>query len=101
MTRVMAIWGGALLASLLCAAAAAPTELDCTNTTSGAQWRYNVDWTKSTINRKPAVITDSLITWQDTEVGPNYSFDRSSGVMTKIVASSTGGGILYDQCALK
>jgi len=82
-------------------AVAAPTRLACTNTFSGKQWSYTVDWAKSTVNRRPAVITDSQITWQDTDVGPNYNFNRSSGVMMKVVASSTGGGILYDRCVLQ
>jgi len=83
------------------AAAATPTALNCTNTSSGKQWTLPVDFTKSTVDRKPASITDSQITWSDTDTGPNYSFDRNSGVLTKTVASSTGAGVLFDQCQLK
>jgi len=103
MKLAKSIRGGILAASLSCAstAIAAPTSLHCTNTSSGAQWTLPVDLANKTVDDKPAVITDTEITWQDTDTGPSYSFDRSSGVMTKISASSTGGNILYERCQLK
>jgi hypothetical protein len=80
--------------------AAAPlgaTTLMCTNPASGANWKINIDFAKSTVDANPAHINDATIWWRDRD-GENYTLDRKSGNLTVIVASSTGGYFIYDRC---
>ena len=104
MARVVLITAmmlGAMNANAAADPAAAPSSLHCVNPLSGAEWDLAVDLSNKLIDQKPAVITATEITWHDTDAGPNYDFDRSSGVMTKTVASSTGGYVITDKCELR
>lgn len=70
--------------------------MTCTNPSSGATWQVHVDYNRHTVDSNPAVITKAVIEWQSD--GWRYSLDRASGKLTVVVASSTGGNFLYDQC---
>jgi len=92
-----------LAATLAAAVAPMPPEaarLHCLNPASGTEWDLAVDYAKRTVDQKAAEFTATDIIWHDSDAGPNYDFDRSSGVMTKTVASSTGGYIISDRCEL-
>jgi hypothetical protein len=71
--------------------------LTCTNPASGANWKINIDFAKSTVDSNPARISDATISWRDRD-GENYTLDRKSGNLTVIVASSTGGYFINDRC---
>jgi hypothetical protein len=75
--------------------------ISCTNPASGATWRIRIDYARSTVDSNPARISDTKISWHDAKDGGNYSLDRKSGRLTVVVASSTGGYFLYDQCRLE
>lgn len=77
---------------------AGPTTLTCTNPVSGANWKISIDFGKSTVDTNPARISDASISWHDHKDGGNYTLDRKTGKLTVIVASSTGGYFLYDNC---
>jgi len=72
--------------------------MTCTNPSSGATWQIHVDYGGHTVDSNPAEITDTVVEWQSN--GWKYSLDRKSGKLTVVVASSTGGNFLYDQCKL-
>ena len=72
--------------------------MTCTNPSSGATWQIYVDYGGHTVDLNPAQITDTVVEWQSN--GWKYSLDRKSGKLTVVVASSTGGNFLYDQCKL-
>jgi len=93
----VALIGGSALA----AQAAPPGEamMTCTNPVSGASWQIKINYDKSTVDSNPAKIDTSEISWTDSS--GNYTLDRGSGKLTVIVASSTGGYFLYDQCQAK
>jgi hypothetical protein len=76
----------------------AATTMTCTNPLSGANWKISVDFAKGTVDANPARISDASISWHDQKDGGNYTLDRKTGKLTVIVASSTGGYFLYDQC---
>lgn len=83
-------------------AAAAPTgekAITCTNPSSGASWQIKVDYDHNTVDSLPAEISDTQISWHTTG-GENYKLDRTSGNLTVVVASSTGGYFLNDTCKL-
>jgi hypothetical protein len=82
--------------------AARPGErtLSCSNPASGATWRITIDYLGGTVDSNPARISDTKISWHDARDGGNYTLDRKSGRLTVIVASSTGGYFLHDQCRL-
>ena len=75
--------------------------ISCTNPASGATWQIRIDYIKGTVDSNPAQISDAKISWHDAKDGGNYTLDRKSGRLTVIVASSTGGYFLYDQCGLE
>jgi hypothetical protein len=81
-------------------AKAAEVAISCTNPASGASWPIKIDYAKSTVDGYPAKISDVKISWHSMADGGNYTLDRKSGKLTVIVASSTGGYFLYDQCGL-
>ena len=72
----------------------------CTNPASGSQWQIRIDYARSTVDTYPASITEAKISWHDTSDGGNYTLDRKSGNLTVVIASSTGGYFLHDQCKL-
>lgn len=76
------------------------TALTCTNPSSGTSWQIKIDYDKSTVDSIPAQISDAKISWHDAKDNINYTLDRSSGSLTEIVPSSTGGYALIHQCAL-
>ena len=94
----LGLWATALPAS---AAAPGVVPVTCTNPHSGSTWQISIDYDKKTVDSYPATISAAKISWHDTKDGGNYTLDRSSGALTEIVASSTGGYFLYHQCALK
>jgi len=82
---------------------AQPRDVDvtCTNPHSGATWQIRIDYDRSTVDSNPARINDATISWRDAKDGWNYTLDRKSGKLTVVLASSTGGSFLYDQCKLE
>ena len=76
------------------------TAITCTNPASGAQWQIKLDYARGTVDTNAASVTDAKISWRDAKDGGNYTLDRKSGKLTVIVASSTGGYFVYDQCNL-
>jgi hypothetical protein len=79
-------------------ASADPTGLRCTNPVSGATWDVAIDPVKRTADSFPAEITARSIEWRDLAHGGRYEFDRASGELTVVYASSMGGTFLTDQC---
>jgi hypothetical protein len=77
------------------------TAVSCTNLSSGATWQIKIDYDRGTVDANPARINDATISWRDAKDGWNYTLDRKSGKLTVILASSTGGNFLYDQCKLE
>ncbi len=77
------------------------TAVTCTNPASGASWEIGIDYDNRTVDANPARISDAQISWHDARDGGNYTLDRSSGELTVIVASSTGGYFLHDRCRLE
>jgi hypothetical protein len=75
--------------------------ISCTNPSSGTTWQIRIDYVRGTVDSNPARISDAKISWHDARDGGNYTLDRKSGRLTVIVASSTGGYFLYDQCRLE
>lgn len=106
LTRRFAGWI-ALAAALLTAPMArseplpSETAITCTNPASGASWQIRIDYAKSVVDSNPASVSDATISWHDAKDGGNYTLDRKSGKLTVVVASSTGGYFLYDQCKLE
>lgn len=98
----IAVWIAAM-AVPACADAAQLGErtISCTNPASGTTWQIRIDYARSTVDSNPARISDTKISWHDAKDGGNYSLDRKSGRLTVIVASSTGGYLLHDQCRLE
>jgi len=102
--------GAALLLAVLAAglagrSAAAQTHagnrvITCTNPASGASWQITVDFERQTVDSYAATISDSTIAWRDPRDLGNYTLDRKSGNLTVIIASSTGGYFIHDQCKL-
>jgi hypothetical protein len=79
-------------------AGAEPATLRCTNPFSGATWDVAIDSARRTADSFPADITDRTIRWHDAARGGNYEFDRASGELTVVYASSMGGTFLKDNC---
>jgi hypothetical protein len=77
---------------------AAAVTFKCANTSSGATWEVKVDLDRNTVDSFPALITKSNISWRDTVHGGSYDLDRSSGVLTLVNSSSTGGYMLFHRC---
>jgi hypothetical protein len=93
------VWWAMALAAMACSyAKAAPIFLTCTNPYSGTRWQIAVDWARSTVDGNAAQISDTEISWHDAKDNANYRLDRSSGRLTVVMPSSTGGYFLYDQC---
>jgi hypothetical protein len=95
----------ALCAVVMCGAAAIDASqralvITCTNPSSGASWQISVDLEHGTVDANPATISATEISWRDVKDGWNYRLDRSSGALTVVAASSTGGYFLHDRCQL-
>jgi hypothetical protein len=101
-------WGSLWIGTAL-VSAAAPTQpcygaqtpesvFDCTNLASGAGWQIKINFQASTVDSNPARISSSTISWHDATDGANYSLDRSTGNLTVVIASSTGGYFIHDRC---
>lgn len=70
----------------------------CTNAASGASWNIEIDYDHATVDANPARISAAEISWHDARDGANYTLDRKSGRLRVVVASSTGGYVLYHRC---
>ena len=77
------------------------TAVTCTNPASGASWVIRIDYDNRTVDTNPARISEAQISWHDARDGGNYTLDRTSGELTVIVASSTGGYFVHDRCRLE
>jgi hypothetical protein len=102
--RWMAV--GVLAAAVALPAGAAPAEpaaaaMTCINAASGFTWQIQIDYVKRTVDTYPASISDAVISWHDDRDGNNYTLDRASGKLTQVYASSTGGSMLFNRCAVK
>ena len=95
-----AITVGAAAPTAADAASPPTTTLVCTNLVSHASWQIHVDFARSTVDSNPARISAAKISWHDRTDGGNYTLDRTSGDLTVVVPSSTGGYFLRDRCAL-
>jgi len=98
--RLTALAMGAVALPAIGAVPAATTFL-CTNLVSGVSWRITIDFAKGAVDSNPARISGAQITWHDARDGGNYTLDRRSGKLTVVVASSTGGYFIHDQCRLE
>ena len=94
-----ALWLGAAVGVSGADAQSGTTAMTCTNPASGATWQIHIDYDRHMVDSSPAVINDAAIEWQENN-GWKYSLDRKSGKLTVVLASSTGGNFLYDQCKL-
>ncbi len=72
--------------------------LNCTNLASGAGWQIKINLQASTVDSNPARISSTTISWRDGADGGSYSLDRSTGELTVVIASSTGGYFIHDRC---
>jgi hypothetical protein len=77
------------------------TVMTCSNIASGASWKIRIDYDKASVDSNPARIDAAQISWRDATDGGNYTLDRTSGELTAIVASSTGGYFLHHRCKLE
>jgi hypothetical protein len=79
-------------------AQSADSVFTCTNPASGAGWQIKINFQASTVDSNPARISNRTISWHDPTDGGNYTLDRSTGDLTVVVASSTGGYFIHDRC---
>lgn len=98
------------IAALAVCAASAPPErqapsreptITCTNPASGTTWQITIDYARATVDSNPASVSDTEISWHDAKDGGNYTLDRTTGKLTVVVASSTGGYFLHHRCRLQ
>jgi hypothetical protein len=102
--RMLRTVTAAIAALLLGAAGTAPQRqagLTCTNPASGWRWEIKVDYMRRTVDSYAADINADKISWYDPRDGGNYTLERNSGDLSAAFASSTGGYILNDHCALE
>jgi outer membrane protein assembly factor BamB len=104
-TRSLAAAGAAL--AVMAGASASSAELQhgekaitCMNKSSGTTWQIKVDYDHDTVDTNPATITDSKITWRDTNDGWRYALDLRTGDLTVVFASSMGGNMYFHRCLL-
>jgi hypothetical protein len=79
-------------------AAGTESVLNCTNLASGVGWQIKINFQAHTVDANPARITSTTISWHDPADGGHYSLDRSTGNLTVVMASSTGGYFIHDRC---
>jgi hypothetical protein len=94
LTAGLAGWGAAAQTS------AGKRMITCSNPASGASWQITIDFDRQTVDSYAATISDSTIAWRDPRDFGNYTLDRKSGNLTVVIASSTGGYFIHDQCKL-
>jgi hypothetical protein len=94
-TGLVNIW---VVAAPCFGAQSAESVFNCTNPASGAGWQIKINFQASTVDSNPARISSSTISWHDRTDGGNYSLDRSTGNLTVVMASSTGGYFIHDRC---
>ena len=99
MAAIAALAAAAIVAPGRSAVAAGVT-VTCTNPFSGASWQIAIDYDLKTVDSNPARIDETEISWRDAKDGWRYALDRKSGALTIVLASSTGGNFLHDQCRL-
>ena len=75
--------------------------ITCTNPASGASWQITIDFERRTVDSYAATISDTTIAWNDPRDLGHYTLDRKSGNLTVVIASSTGGYFIHDQCKLE
>ncbi|HEY1735887.1 MAG TPA: hypothetical protein VGG12_04510 [Methylovirgula sp.] len=73
----------------------------CKNTSSGVSWQIAIDYDKGTVDSNSAQIGTDQISWHDPKDNGNYSLDTTTGKLTVILGSSTGGYFVWDQCDVK
>ena len=99
--RIASVVAGLLVSTINGGAQGGTTAITCTNTTSGTSWQISIDFDKATVDSNRAEITGAKISWFDPTDGGNYTLDRTSGDLTAIVASSTGGYFRRGRCSLE
>src|SRR5258708_32600535 len=92
---------GLVMPTINGAAQEGETALTCTNPVNGTSWQILINYRKPTVDSNPAEVTRTGISWFDPKDGGNYTLDRSSGDMTAVVASSTGGYFRRARCTLE
>ena len=92
---------GLLVSTISGGAQGGTTAIICTNPTSGTSWQISIDFDKATVDSNQAEITGAKISWFDPADGGNYTLDRTSGDLTAIVASSTGGYFRRGRCRVE
>lgn len=98
-TVAIGVLGGAVIPSASGAVVqSGEAAITCTNPYSGASWQIRIDYDRRTVESNPARISETEISWHDALDGRSYTLDRRTGKLTVVVASSTGGSFLYDQC---
>ena len=105
-TRPLAVIAAALMVAVAAPAGSieAPhgeTAITCMNPNSGTMWQIKVDYDRGTVDANPAQISPAEIKWRDAKDGWTYTLDRKSGNLTVVLASSTGGSMLFDRCRMK
>jgi len=96
---MLLIAGGLMASSRWDSSHAAAVIFQCTNTSSGATWPVAIDLDRNTVDSFPAQITKGNISWRDAVQGGSfYDLDRSTGALTIVTASSTGGYIMVHKC---
>src|SRR5579863_10227421 len=71
----------------------------CTNPASSVNWDIEIDLERHVADSYPARISDRQISWYNAGDAGNYHLDRTTGRLTIIRASSTGGYMIFDICA--
>jgi len=87
-----------IVAQLGAPAGSDPATLRCTNPFSGTTWDVAINRARRTADSFPADITEKTIKWHDVTRGWRYEFDRASGELTIVYASSLGGSFLRNNC---
>jgi len=101
--RILAVSVAMVAGAGLSAAAGAEARhgrvaMTCTNPASGASWRINIDYDKRAVDSNPAHIKSDEVAWTDAADNGSYSLELSSGKLTIVIPSSTGGYFLHDVC---
>jgi hypothetical protein len=71
----------------------------CVNRASGAAWTVSLDETRRIADGQTARFSEAKIAWRNPADGGNYELDRRSGALSVTRASSTGGYMIFFDCA--